>query len=82
MRKSKLPAERQLSFKYLRKTIADQVLRFSDEATQQQMLAHAHKTVAARHYTGRPEFARLGAVLRRVREEVLAQMFALPPRVD
>ena len=37
--KSELPEERRLTFKYLRKPIADMVLKLSDEPTQQQMLA-------------------------------------------
>lgn len=72
---SDLPQERRLTFKYLRKTIADLVLRYSDPATQQLMLAHARKSMAARHYTGKTDFSKLSRVLRRVRREALAKVF-------
>jgi hypothetical protein len=75
--KSKLPADRRLSFKYLRKTIADMVLRRSDEQTQQQMLAHARKTIAAKHYSGRQDFTQLSETLRTVRSALLQEMFVV-----
>ena len=75
--RAELPAERRLSFKYLRKTVGDMVLRMSDEATQQLMLAHARRTMAARHYTGRDDYTRLSETLRRIRTEVLFKMFGL-----
>lgn len=73
-----LPADRRLSFKYLRKTVADMVLRLSDEATQQLMLAHTRRTMAARHYTGKDDHTRLSETLRRIRSQVLFEMFGLP----
>lgn len=76
---SGLPKERRLTFKYLRKTIADLVLRHSDAATQQLMLAHARKSMAARHYTGRTDFTKLSRTLRRLRREVLNKMFDEQP---
>lgn len=72
---SGLPKERRLTFKYLRKTIADLVLRHSDPATQQLMLAHARKSMAARHYTGKADFSKLSRTLRRVRRDALNKLF-------
>lgn len=80
---SGLPKERRLTFKYLRKTIADLVLRHSDPATQQLMLAHARKSMAARHYAGKTDFTKLSRTLRRIRRDVPVEMFegkAAPPR--
>lgn len=76
-----LPEERKLSFKYLRKTAADMVLRLSDEPTQQLMLAHARRSMAAKHYTGKADFSKLSQTLARVRTELLHEMFGLnqPP---
>ena len=52
-----------------------------DEGTQQMMLAHARKSIAARHYTGAIDYSKLSLILRRVRAETLSEMFGLPQRV-
>lgn len=64
---------RRLGFKTLRKTAADAILRISgSEAVQQLMLAHARRTMAARHYTGETHFEPLAQPLKHLGDELQA----------
>jgi hypothetical protein len=57
---------RDLPFKTIRKTASDTILKLSgSEAVQQLMLAHARRSIAARHYTGEQDFTLLAKPLQR-----------------
>jgi hypothetical protein len=79
--KTELQKDRQLSFKYLRKTASDMVRKLAGEAVQKQMLAHANTSMATRHYTGEidpSEFDKLSKTIHQIRTEKLWKMFGLP----
>lgn len=66
---------RPLSFKTLRKTASDYILRLSgNEAIQQLMLAHARRSIAARHYSGETDFTPLAEPLKTWHATLLAAL--------
>jgi hypothetical protein len=65
---------RPLSFKTLRKTASDAILRISgSEEVQHLMLCDSPRSIGAKHYRGKADFSRLFSALRAFREELVVE---------